>query len=596
MSKRLISLILVLILLITALVSCKKEPAGDDSESSNISNTAPESETDAPEPFYEISVSELENYSIVYSEDVTDEVMDAVNTLASALSMKFGILMRTKDDNPVNYKGESQIGDYEIIIGDTRREESAEFLSELEYSDRGYKIIGKKIVIASHDSHTTAMTVVEFSSIVRRTDKNAEVFYNSDMDNIILGSYTYGTISLYGADISEYRIVYPDGKNFEHSLAKKLRRAIAEECGSILPVVSDKESTGDREIIVGNTSRQIDLPELSGITDGRGLVTASNGNICLCGNSALGNAAAVEAFIDSFAGGEKTDELKLNVQKDIVTDSSPLSSMSFNISTDSMNDARAERVLETIVRYLPDTVGLQECSNEWKEYLLESLGDYYGYVGIGRDAEGTGLSTAILYAKERVVLKESATKWLTSTPDQVSKLDGADANYTYTYALFEKNGGESFMLINTQLGATSAIRTEQAKLLLELMYENREKAIILTGDLNCVEGSEEFNALVCEFMRHAAAITGNAKLGSATHGQLSDTILVYDKYVDVSYMEVASKRIDGAFASSSFAAYAEYIINYNGTSYTESGVTSNGQLTWQPDRDGDELPPYIPFD
>ena len=141
MSKRLISLILVLILLITALASCKKTPVGDDSESSNTSGMSPESETDAPDPFYEIPLSELENYSIVYSENVTDDVMDAINTLASALSMKFGILMRTKDDTPVNYKGESQIGDYEIIIGDTRREESVEFLSELEYGDRGYKII-----------------------------------------------------------------------------------------------------------------------------------------------------------------------------------------------------------------------------------------------------------------------------------------------------------------------------------------------------------------------------------------------------------------------------------------------------------------------
>ena len=591
MSKRLISLILVLILLITALASCKKKPA--DAGGSEPSDTVTEPSTDAPEPSYEIAISELENYAIVYPENVTDEMMDAINTLASAFSMKFGISMRTKDDNPVNYKGESQIGEYEIIIGDTRREESAEFLSELEYGDRGYKIIGKKIVIASHDNYTTAITVTEFSSIVRRTDKDATVFFNSEMNSVTLGAYTYGTITIGSADISEYRIVYPEGKSFEAALAKKLWRAIAESCGSLLTVASDSESARGYEILIGKTNRQSSATNTA--DSGKGRIELNGNNIYLYGNSALGNAIAVEAFIESFANGEKSETLALNVTNGSVTDTTATSAMSFNVTSDGMTDTRAKAVIETIVRYLPDTVGLQEVSSEWKEYLMDHLGDYYGYIGIGRDTEGTGLSAAILYAKEKLTPKESATKWLSSTPDEVSRLEGADANYTYAYSLFERVDGTQLLHINTQLGSTSAIRTAQAKLLLDFMYSNRDKAILLTGDLNCVEGSTEFNALVCEFMRHAAAITDNTKLGSATHGQLSDTVLVYDKYIDVSYMEVASKRIDGSFASSSHAAYVEYAVSYNGTDSTESGVTSGGKLTWEPDRDGADYPPFIPF-
>jgi len=592
MSKRLISLILILILPITALVSCKKAPANEGG--SEPSDTVTESSTDAPEPFCEIATDELENYAIVFPENVTDEMMGAINTLASAFSMKFGISMRTKDDNPVNYKGESQIGEYEIIIGDTRREESAEFLSELEYGDRGYKIIGKKIVIASHDSHSTAITITEFSSLVRRTDKDATVFFNSDMDSITLGTYTYGTITIGSEDISEYRIVYPEGKSFEAALAKKLWRAIAESCGSMLTIVSDSESANGYEILIGKTNRQSSA--LNGTDNGKGRVELNGNNVFLYGNSSLGNAVAVEAFIESFANGEKSETFSINVTDGTVTDTTAASAMTFNVTSGDMTDARVKAVLETIVRYLPDTVGLQEVSSEWKEYLMEHLGDYYGYIGIGRDTQGTGLSTAILYAKEKLTVKESATKWLSATPNEVSKLEGADANYTYAYALFERTDGTQLLHINTQLGSSSAIRTAQAKLLLDFMYANKDKAILLTGDLNCVEGSTEFNALVCEFMRHAAAITDNTELGGTTHRTLSDTILVYDKYIDVSYMEIASGRIDGAFASSSSAAYAEYVINYGGTDYTESGVTSNGQLTWEPDRDDEALPPYIPFD
>ena len=595
MSKRLISLILVLILLITALVSCKKDPAkGDGSEPADTSDTVAEPSTDAPEQFCEITPDELENYVIIFPENVSNEMMNAINTLASAFSIKFGITMRTKDDNPVNFKGESQVGEYEIIIGDTRREESKKFLSELEYGDRGYKIIGKKIVIASHNSYTTAITTTEFSSVVRRTDKNAKVFFNSDMNSITRGSYTYGTITVGSADISEYRIVYPEGKSFEAALAKKLWRAIAESCGSMLAVVSDREAASGYEILIGKTNRQSSAP--NNTDNGKGRVELNGNNVCLYGNSALGNAVAVEAFIESFAKGEKSETLSLNVTNGSVTDTASASTMTFNVSTDGMTDARSEAVLETIVRYLPDTVGLQEVSAEWKKFFTDRLGDYYGYIGIGRDAEGTGVSAAILYAKEKFTVEESGTKWLSETPDEVSKLNGANANYTYAYASLKRSDGAQLLHINTQLGNTSAVRTEQAKLLVEFMYKNRDKAILLTGDLNCVEGSVEFNALVCEFMRHSAAITHSAQLGGATHGNLSDTILVYDKYIDVSYMNVASERIDGAFASSSSAAYAEYVINYDGTDYTESGITPNGQLTWEPDRDGEALPPYIPFD
>ncbi len=592
MSKRLISLILVLILLITALAACKNDKADSNDSESDSAAESGEASTNAPEPVYEIYVNELENYSIVYPEDVTDEEMEAINTLASAFSMKFNISLRTKDDNPTNFKGESQIGEYEIIIGDTRREESAEFLSELEYGDRGYKIIGKKIVIAAHDSYKTAMTVTEFSSIVRRTSKDAAVFFNSDMNSVIYGAYTYGSITVDSVDISEYRIVYPEGKSFEAVLAKKLWRAIAESCGSMLSIVSDSETAGGREILIGKTNRQVDLQN---VTDGKGRVSLNGDRICLYGNSALGNAVAVEAFIESFADGEKSDTLDLNITGGLVTDTAAASTMSFNITSGGMTDARAERVLETIVRYLPDTVGLQECSAEWKEYLMERLGDYYGYIGLGRDPEGTGLATAILYAKEKLTVKESATKWLSGTPDEVSKLDGADANYTYAYALFEDAKGTPVLHVNTQLGTSSAVRTAEAKMILEFMYAHKDTAILLTGDLNCTEGSEEFNALVCEFMRHSAAIATDKQLGSATAKQLSDTILVYDKYIDVLSMTVASKRIDGMYASSSNAAYIEYVVNYEGTDSTESGVTSNGQLTWEPDREGEEYPPFIPF-
>ncbi len=280
---------------------------------------------------------------------------------------------------------------------------------------------------------------------------------------------------------------------------------------------------------------------------------------------------------------------------EVKTETTTFSAMTFNISAENFTEDRGEKVVETIVKYLPDTVGLQECSADWKEYLMEHLGAYYEYVGIGRDVNGTGLATAILYAKSKLTLKDSETRWLSDTPDVVSKLDNADANYTYTWAELESQDGECFILLNTQLGSNSAVRTAQARMLLEFMWANKDTAIILTGDLNCVEGSEEFNTLVCEFMRHSAVIAAEKQLGTATANNLSDTVLVYDKFVDVSVIQIASERIDGSFASQSNAAYIEFIVDSNGTEYTESGITSNDQLNQVPDREGEEYDPFIPF-
>ena len=592
MSKRLISLILVLVLFTTALISCKKEPEGE------ITETDTEVQTEAPPPFYEIAAEELANYMIVYSADASQDVIDATTNLAAAFSMKFGVALRARDDAYIDSTGNPVVGEYEILIGNTNRPESQQFLSELEYQDRGYKVIGKKIVIAAHDPFITANTVNEFSSFVRKTGKDVTVFFNTDMDHVVRGSYTFDTITVNGGDISDYQIVYPKGKSFERALANKLRRVIAEQCGSMLTVTADNAEPTEREILIGKTNRAANTAPLAGVNDGRGYLALDGNKLVLCGNTALGNATATDALIDLLTDGGSSDVLELHVENGLKTDAngaSEFSAMTFNVGADGINAGRKQRVVETIVRYLPDTIGLQECSAEWKKYLTEQLGDYYEYVGVGRDADGTGLASAILYAKEKLTLKESATKWLSATPDEVSKLDQADANYTYTWAKLERKDGESFILLNTQLGTNSVVRTAQARMLLEFMWANKDTAIVLTGDLNCTEGSEEMNTLLCEFMRHSAVIAEEKQLGSQSANKLSDTVLVYDKFIDVTVMKVAADRIDGMYASKSNAAYIEFLVDYNGTEYTESGITSNGQLNTVPDRDGEEYDPFIPF-
>ena len=85
MKKRFISILLILAMLISMLISCKKdeEPAEDTSADAPVEETPP--------PFYEIGVDELANYTIIFSEKATSDVESAASTGASAFSMKFGV-------------------------------------------------------------------------------------------------------------------------------------------------------------------------------------------------------------------------------------------------------------------------------------------------------------------------------------------------------------------------------------------------------------------------------------------------------------------------------------------------------------------------
>jgi hypothetical protein len=182
MIKKIISLLLASLLLTTCLASCDFgiEKATDETTVAETADPVPE--------VYEISVEELSSYIIVYSANATADVEAAASTLSAAFASKFGVALKARADDFINMSGEIVVGEYEILLGDTNREESAAFLSDLKYKDSGYKLIGKKLVIGAHDFYSTAQAVTDFVNLVRKTDKKATVFYNSEMDKTVSGS------------------------------------------------------------------------------------------------------------------------------------------------------------------------------------------------------------------------------------------------------------------------------------------------------------------------------------------------------------------------------------------------------------------------
>lgn len=85
------------------------------------------------------------------------------------------------------------MGEYEILVGETNRPETAEFLDGLQMWQYGYALVGQKIVIAGHDDASTRLAVEEFKTFLAgRTP-----FSFSEADNFIYGEVKEGEGKVY---------------------------------------------------------------------------------------------------------------------------------------------------------------------------------------------------------------------------------------------------------------------------------------------------------------------------------------------------------------------------------------------------------------
>ena len=92
----------------------------------------------------------------------------------------------------------------------------------------------------------------------------------------------------------------------------------------------------------------------------------------------------------------------------------PLDVMSFNIRYGMARDGenawphRRALLVETIQKLNPDVVGLQECLRFQIQYIVKRLPEYR-WIGIGRDADGSGEMTAILCRYDSLMPLQSGT-------------------------------------------------------------------------------------------------------------------------------------------------------------------------------------------
>ena len=178
--------------------------------------------------------------------------------------------------------------------------------------------------------------------------------------------------------------------------------------------------------------------------------------------------------------------------------------MTFNIRYDEPRDKenawpnRKELVASMIRFHQADLVGVQEAL-ERQMIDLEKLLPDYAWVGVGRDdGKAGGEFSAILYRKSRFSQLETATFWLSQTPEVPGK--GWDADYPRIVTwikLKDSTTGKIFFHFNTHFdNRGERARQESARLLLNRITTKAGRLpVVVTGDFNFNESSIGYHIL-----------------------------------------------------------------------------------------------------
>lgn len=170
--------------------------------------------------------------------------------------------------------------------------------------------------------------------------------------------------------------------------------------------------------------------------------------------------------------------------------------MSYNIRYDNPKDGenawpnRKETLLNQILFYEPDILGVQEALAHQLKYLDNGLKDY-AYVGVGRadvKEKGKGEFSAIFFNHAKFTKLKSGTFWLSKTPDKPSRGWDASLNRICTFILLEnKKSGIKFWVFNTHFdhkGVTA--RKKSAELIIKKIKQKNKQnfPVFLMGDFN----------------------------------------------------------------------------------------------------------------
>lgn len=360
--------------------------------------------------------------------------------------------------------------------------------------------------------------------------------------------------------VTEYNVIRAD--DMEPTLvncASELRKTIANGYNVQISIKSDwvkglgkdeAVENNDREILVGHTNRKESRDVLATLKKDQYIVKWVGYKLVITGYDDYAAATAVKAFMEKYVtGGDKlvfpVDEVMTgtaSVQKIYLTDNSDLRVMSYNLAgTTKEYSTRKAYIADSILYYLPDVIGFQECSSTvHKDILLGGLISKYYATNTRYHANSSVYNyTPILYLKDKYNNIESGVSFLRS------RYTGTNTKSLSWSVLERKSDGQRFIVVNIhgslwldsytppsgethttmKAKAASEWKIDNAKEMLEKIAELQKKygaiPAFTTGDYNFNTNHEAYKVTMQSTgLASSREVAKNSDYGGSYHNDI----------------------------------------------------------------------------
>ena len=512
----------------------------------------PEGSEEPEENYAQISIEDISKYTLICAAGTSNKTMTQYWQLRSQIEKMCGVKPDTETDNNV------EPTEFEILVGNTDREESKTFLSNLLWDDYGYAIVGNKIVIAGHTEEGTTNAIKHFLEHIKG-EGHETVFFSNKNQYLFHHPYISDTFMLNGIDVSRAKIVVNQESGSDLQIAKTLSEKSLALCGRSPKIVTDFDvKDGDSIVIIGVSALVPDAMQAEwdasyATTEGKSAYyVGKENNVMWIYTSVMEGYGAINRDLLPQIQPETATSATLSTG--LVKLPQLFTVMSFNVFVSQFNTARKDRVVATIRENAPSIFGVQEANDAWMTALRTDLGNEYASVGVGRDTDLRGEYSAIFYRKDLFTLVDHGTKWLSNTPDEAgSKYQIPGTSYVancprvMTYAVLERQtDGVQFLYVNTHLDhngsnnetVASQIRKDQIEILLSQIEEVKqlhgELPTIVTGDFNVSPGASPYKAMTDGGYLDASRVTWAGEIQNTYNGMDDDYAGAIIDYIFVS--------------------------------------------------------------
>lgn len=536
------------------------------------------------EAVFELTSELLSSYTIVVPKNDGD-MKDVATKLQGIVEKAVGKKLEIKTD-----KEADGVAEYEIYVGRVQRAEAELHYSSLKVDDYGFALEGKKLIILGHSAENAEQGVMKLKLEV--LDKANGVLLKSGDKNVSGGSYEYANLTVNGVDISKYKIVFPyTGVKGESDAAKYIQAWISEKTGYVVPIVSDEEAAGEYEIVIGESTRVSDgmraERSASGYKSGKAYIGVTGNSLWISGNSRTDFYMAFRKFISLVEKSNDSLTFSLEKSKAFEVNQFSISVMNYNVNYDLSNENRnPDDVIVSVKEKNSDIFGLNEAGMDWiSKFKADSdiAGAYACAEGKPVDNSTDASYNPVFYRKDKFELVEVATKWLSDTPDRMSKYKDAKHYKTFTYVILkDKTSGEELMYVNVHFdgsndtdahSALKEVRKKQAEVLKSFAANYIELPIIIGGDFNEGQSSGVISGMstntrfkYCSSIADKTVNIGTTDVNSdfteKTEGVVFDYLFVTSDCITVQKYEQWDNVVNGKYPSDHLPVCAEISIKY----------------------------------